>query len=1112
MEPNCNNLLKLISVTIHEQDSEQRGLKEKEIEKICSTLEGTNSIFNSLLNQNIDQSIKTYLFVLLRKYANSLHELTEENASLFIENMIKCLYSLNLNLETKKRLISVLKIGLSNPTFQSQRNSIRIVRDNTINFLKKQNLTLNNEDDLRNNFSTLILAYSLYTSSYSNPSFNGINNELSEWVNLFYKEIIQKIITILEGLEFTIKKIKESNKVKQVLFLYLEIVVLFSKLLKYIIKKIKNLGLGKLDNLSKNLEFFQKFQSLFFLKIGNITINNKNILFNCTEFSKINGKISVIKKKILFSLKIILKYFIKNKDNFEHKSKFIIHYKSIIRTTLESLNTFYTESNLEHEMLIEESDLKSLIFFSLKFLNLACCEFDFFELFSKFKKPLIVNVLVYNMILSENEKNNFEDNPDDFVNYTKDIIDYKKSKTIKVLSSKLISNLSDKIDGATIYLTYILLELSDFTLNKKDISSLNDYSLLSEIKNSYIFSKSSILNKFDTSLLVLSIISHDIFMRNDLKTKVKDFINFCGPLTNTFTPLLKCRFFYFVTSYIDAICDTENDIEKKNNIVLKEEFFKLLINELKNDDIVTAVAISNIESLIKNNENKVIFFEKFGVDLINTITNIVVNSLSINVLNLLYLFVTSTWELFNDHPDLIEKTIETITQKIIIEETNKKEEYGVRISKCWNIIITMSEKESLAINFHQPFYEKMKPVIIYAKCHFDLDWEDEVLDAYDNVYRFTKLLPPNHIEIFELILHVYETHDYKISNVIRILNTFLRYSSEIFNEEKVQLLFYMIEKSINCDNYAHAADYYVIDTILLLQIIIQQLGPIFLPNDIEKCLSLYNYLLEKITTPSDNIVEYKELFLEKVDGIYLSLLISCPNYIIKEPQVVYLNNIRRIIENSHCYETTYEKKLLCFGLISCLKTIYEKKPDNYLESCCYILNFLILYLKFFENLEIVKFVTKKGNDQNYTYTQKENNYFFIKDQIQKIIFNSEINDYWFDHFDTLKEIDNDEFDAEIPFEDITGAFIDKVQSSSREKQTFVKYIISSFDHRDEYKFLKRILSNFRKMNNDNFEKFISHLDIVTKNYFKDVIFRTNYVKTFDNKKEIRKIVKILKVK
>lgn len=145
---------------------------------------------------------------------------------------------------------------------------------------------------------------------------------------------------------------------------------------------------------------------------------------------------------------------------------------------------------------------------------------EFYPIFEKTYRVLLVDLILPHLVLTEQEREDFERNEVEYFSYSVDLVNpgAKNSETPKARAAKLLDNLCTSIDGCLTYVSQILFGLVDVVSQQLDLqAALAAYPILAEVLGSELFKKVGKMDILDMSLLTMAIISEKILARTDLR-------------------------------------------------------------------------------------------------------------------------------------------------------------------------------------------------------------------------------------------------------------------------------------------------------------------------------------------------------------------------------------------------------------------------------------------------------------------------------------------------------------------------------------------------------------------------------------------------------------------
>jgi hypothetical protein len=172
------------------------------------------------------------------------------------------------------------------------------------------------------------------------------------------------------------------------------------------------------------------------------------------------------------------------------------------------------EFSLVNRML---ESLEECLISGLLFISKTATIPDFYEMYMPIYHEFFKEVLLQNLLLSEEEAENFAENEVEFVEYSKDVCFKQKSKTIKTYSMRIVEVFCQKLDGALSHIAGVSLSLIDSILSKaNEQDTLKNYPMLETLVNSSFLQNNTQEKVLDVCLLIITSLCALISKRADL--------------------------------------------------------------------------------------------------------------------------------------------------------------------------------------------------------------------------------------------------------------------------------------------------------------------------------------------------------------------------------------------------------------------------------------------------------------------------------------------------------------------------------------------------------------------------------------------------------------------
>lgn len=1083
--------------------NEERIQAERAIENLLSKRSiSLPVIFQLSLDANIAKMTREYLFVLLRKIANDMTNATQEEADFMATSLMSAIFNSQIEITVREKFADVLKLAASPPIAPSKIDPSVVIKNFALGSVYSFNFEDNPalSDSLDTILGVLLTFKAIFSSTNNTANINKLFNDHFDHIFKLFDRAINPKVMELASENFNKSRIADpmvSHKCEY----YLLIIENYAKLVKVIIKALKGLKQEKTSVLAKSADFLQKLQSIIALKIGNLAINVNNILYNPTEFPGLNKKLSSIKKKVIFVVSALFDAYLKRKDS--ENQALETFYRSIAKTIIESLYSFFATGTLTIDDIEEDSKLNEYLKLSLKYLNLSVTYIEHLELFMQTKKFLIKDVIFHSLRAGTNELESAEDNPSEFINYTNDLLRSQRSKTFKVQMAKLLNSLCANVDGVLTYVVYVVLDMLKFLCEDGKLDNISQYPYYSELVNSKYLKDADKNSQAESGLLILTLVARHMGQRDDLLKLFENFIQTYSGIISNGVDVVKVRYIYFLVVFMGRIFDTDDT----NSNQVKTQLHSWLLQQLQGSEVVSLAALSNFEFLLKasksgNKSSISILFKSLADSFVDILINLIKNTKFKGPLKLMSLFLSDDSYYFVSNPSNFQNLILALKESILKAHQENDKDAKELTTMCWNCYKLICDKQLLVKTYYEFLSDQISGFFDFIISGQKIDWDEDIFHCFHSMIHITRQLPQSAEKIFVAAQILQSLYNGKLSYCISLLTLMIYTSPSFFNEDKINRMFDMINKSLDVNNYKSEAEYYLVDGFLLLEVVIQHLGDLLSLDHINQCFSYYEYFNNYL---SGIDVDRKALLVDKNEGIILSLLFKIPDKIIDRLLPNISTYVTHIINASIFFETTYEIKLLSLGLIKLLERLISLNQPEYAISVINMFSFLVLYMKFIENLQFVKSFDKIQERRKLNESEKK--YYHIKDELLEYLpFNESIYPLWFDEHNRTADSMYDT--ADIDLIDIIGA----TKSLYSEKQNLASSIISIVYFTDEYKEFKNLILKLREYG-DLYTNLVQNAIPLARKYLTDVAFKTRYVQldVIDESKRLRKIVKVKRV-
>jgi len=257
----------------------------------------------------------------------------------------------------------------------------------------------------------------------------------------------------------------------------------------------------------------------FLEKLLNLNVTDTNIsLFSFSQDAQVNTILNKTKKYTVQTLNSLMCYIFGIKQI--HKGKFTEAETEVLdgftKRFEEHLKYFLVQLHdvtivlfsITTSLSYEQTDL---VYNVLALLNEMILEYDYYSLFLDNRTEVIVNIVLNLLLTTKRDHLKMKENSKDFANYEEDLVGARESQDLKSSAAEFLYNYCNKIDGTLSWITIFILKAIHRTLGQP-----GQYEDFLPFEQSLFFAKADEINRIETGLLGLLILSELIIQRKDL--------------------------------------------------------------------------------------------------------------------------------------------------------------------------------------------------------------------------------------------------------------------------------------------------------------------------------------------------------------------------------------------------------------------------------------------------------------------------------------------------------------------------------------------------------------------------------------------------------------------
>jgi hypothetical protein len=831
------HIAQLLFLTYTNQTDDVRKRAEDELQKLAQDVnpyyESLKAIITSL-HPDITLETKNAAAINLRKFISSIvkeGKVLGNDRSILAQNLISLIQTPNLDAKIKSSLGYAL-----NPLIAVDEEDPQA---STFQSLAPMVMAL-----LQADLSGWDAAFRTIRAAYSAMSYNPYLSQYYKFLENSLVEVGSKLIIELGQAVF---KSDQATALQSASTLNE-----WAQTITNVVEHFEIANKSMLNEVIQNAGIADLFAKILLLNIPDPKMATACLIY--TDVNEIGAKLNSAKTHILESLNLIIQYLIESKKEFLKKEAGVENVKNtigvslpdcpfvhqlmlIIEPLISSLILLGQREDLSE--LLEVEYITSMLVELILVLHKLSSEQAFFQIFSNYYKPLIVNACLMLLKCDQNDLESFNESPQEFTSMSLDVCEQQESETYKSCAAQLLEHICSYIDGALTFTTMYISQTIDMCLTRAGFDKLSNYPLLSELSSSAFLRQTEEI-KMETSILCLCILSYQLQRRRDLLNFIELlFTQHMGTLHEISSNLVKSRLCLFVYFYAEHIYLA--------NLEQYSSLLRFLFNCLRPDAVSVAVNIQACETLsyVVQEEDVLIRIDEILPELVYHMVCMIPQQRERAFYEALQQLSESCTELLISHiPDLIEglknKIIQELERQRANEKPNKKQS-SIIIVKCWNIIRTISESKELSNEQLLVIEDKLIPLFEFLNDPSKIDFDDDIILFEITIMRRTQTVSKTAWILFPCLAKVQAKYENSFIQLYPALNCYIYYGREVLANSPayVEMIVDMCTKCMFSKYKGKVNEATHAEACLILQVLMQCLiGSIdnFLPRILENTI------------------------------------------------------------------------------------------------------------------------------------------------------------------------------------------------------------------------------------------------------------------------------------
>lgn len=361
----------------------------------------------------------------------------------------------------------------------------------------------------------------------------------------FYKDYVKSIKASLQNLLGLLGSVSDGRTK-----------VLGGKALRYMVEPVQTLikRLKEVKAIQALVGFIESEDGLLGICLRILTSStdaNSNCLFFLPGESEFEKELNLVKAILISVIRSIITILWKEFRSTSGPTSYF-YYKSIMEVSSRIVESGYQLAQSKHTLNTKsrEECYLSCIRFMKETIPLA----EFYSIYINSFREVISHVLLPNLVITEKELIDFQEDENEFVNSSFDLCYQQESKTIKAFSMSALEELCNKIDGALTFVGIGSLSLIDAALSKRSAEEIiAEHPNLTILVNSDFVKLNSPEKILDVLLLVVTAITFRLFDRADLTEGLTALLKKHLKTLQGYSPLILCRMFMLTSFILDKL-------------------------------------------------------------------------------------------------------------------------------------------------------------------------------------------------------------------------------------------------------------------------------------------------------------------------------------------------------------------------------------------------------------------------------------------------------------------------------------------------------------------------------------------------------------------------------
>jgi hypothetical protein len=671
-------------------------------------------------------------------------------------------------------------------------------------------------------WSKLQLAIHVFESIYDYVESNHILDSFLEFCSGFFEKLGFSLLLFLSssGLNNPGNSPELQRKQELQSEQALSILKNFAEMIQVFLKSCRCIKGSNTQIMMRLIPLMEILDQLFSMRMGNLSKNENNIIFEPTVKPQINNILAKFKLNVLDSVKELVEFYNaegksilkkKNKSmeiqmiNEKKNQKFILHLNSIIRLSINSLIFYFSDPTTNMTKIYDDIDLQSLIVEAIKISTIGSYNCEIFSSLEEKKSQLLNYVFMPSFVQNKALLETMNENQDDYVQRNFYFISQRqKDYNIRMMSLSSLKVLCGQLDGYLSQVISLMTNIIKVVLNlqtPEQIADEPERTLFAELMQTSFWTQVDSRLKVDACMLIITELNYFVSHRADLVLKLETFMR---QVIQQLT--IQCEDSFIVTRMI-LFFGKYMDIIFKEDDKMVMDIFKWITSNLPFTDVRgNAAELTVFNIMMKDNEKRHTGAEKQRIYTDNPmISSMVLENLMHRITmkfrpNLVEAFMSlirCNPDFFLNNQALFEQYFNKLIAIIQQIGQDSTESQQAVTNNIWYLVKQVCDQKDFYIKYRNLIEQGISSLFpLVETMQTENNFDEDLVECLVAWNSHIDEVSPFALGFIRYMEKVQNKNEGSLGSLYNLLNNYFIYAKDKFTQEDVQMVFGMALKSI----------------------------------------------------------------------------------------------------------------------------------------------------------------------------------------------------------------------------------------------------------------------------------------------------------------------------